>query len=57
MFAKLNKFFLPVWLFRFVSGSFQAVYTESMHSGPTVSCVNCVKCQSVVCPKHAFMTC
>ena len=25
--------FVPVWLFQFFSGSFQAVYTKSMYSG------------------------
>ena len=47
--------FVSVWLFHFLSGSFQAVNTESMYSGPTISCVNCVECWSVICPKHAFM--
>ena len=35
--------FVPVWLFQFFSGSFQAIYTKSMYSGPTVSCVNRVE--------------
>ena len=49
--------FVPVWLFQFFSGSFQAMYTKSMYSGPTVSCVNRMERWSVICPKHAFMPC
>ena len=49
--------FVPVWLFQFFSGSFQAAYTKSMYSGPTISYVNRMECWSVVCPKHAFMPC
>ena len=49
--------FVSVWLFHFFSGSFQAVNTESMYSGPTISCVNRVKCWSVIHPKHTFMPC
>ena len=30
--------FVSVWLFHFVNGSFQVVYTESMYSGLTISC-------------------
>ena len=44
--------FVPVWLFQFFSGSFQAVYTKSMYSGPIISCVNCVEHWSVICPKQ-----
>ena len=40
---------VPVWLFHFFSGSFQAVYTKSMYSGPIISCVNHVKRWSVIC--------
>ena len=49
--------FVSVWLFHFLSGSFQAVNTESMYSGPTISCVNHVEHWSFICPKHAFMPC
>ena len=49
--------FVPVRLFNFFSGSFQAVYIKSMYSGPIISCVNCVERWSVICPKHAFMPC
>ena len=49
--------FVPVWLFHFFSGSLQAMYTRSMYSGPTISCVNCVECWSVICPKHVLMPC
>ena len=48
--------FVPVLLFCFVSGSFQAAYINSMHSGPTISCVqNRMKHWSIVSPKHVFM--
>ena len=49
--------FFSVWLFPFFSGSFQAVYTKSMYSGPTTSCVNHMEHWSVICHKHAFMPC
>ena len=49
--------FVPVWLFHFFSGSFQAVYIKSMYSNPTISCVNRVERWSVICLKHAFMPC
>ena len=49
--------FIPVWLFHFFGGSFQAVYTKSMYSGPTISCVNRLERWSVICPKNAFMPC
>ena len=54
MLAKLM--FISLILFWFgcftlsVEASFQAVYTKST----AISCVNLV---SVVCPKHAFMSC
>ena len=48
---------VPVWLYHFFSGSFQAVYTKSMYSGLIISCVNRVECWSVICPKHAFVPC
>ena len=36
--------FVPVWLFHFVCGSFtDAVHSESMYSGPTLSRVNHMK--------------
>ena len=36
--------FVPVWLFHFVCGSFtDAVHSESMYSGPTLSYVNRMK--------------
>ena len=36
--------FVPVWLFHFVCGSFKdAVHSESMYSGPTLSYVNRMK--------------
>ena len=36
--------FVPVWLFHFVCGSFtDAVHSESMCSGPTLSYVNRMK--------------
>ena len=50
---KLFSFSLAV-SYCFVSGSFQ---TKRMYSGPNVSCVNWMKRQSVVCPKHAFLPC
>ena len=35
---------VPVWLFHFVCGSFtDAVHSESMDSGSTLSYVNCMK--------------
>ena len=49
--------FVPVWLFQFFSGSFQAVYTKSMYFGPIISCVNHVECWSIICPKRALMPC
>ena len=33
----LNFFKVPVWLFHFFSGSFQAVYNKKMYSSPTIS--------------------
>ena len=49
--------FVSVWLFHFFSRSFQAVNTESMYFGPTISCVNHVERWSVICHKRAFMPC
>ena len=44
--------FISLVLFQF--GCF-AMSVKSMHSGPTVSCVNCAKCWSDVCPIYAFI--
>ena len=55
MFISLVLF--TVWQFHFVSGNFQTAYAKIMYSSPTISCVNHMKCQSVVCPKRAFMPC
>ena len=41
---RINTGFVSVWLFHFLSGSFQAVYMKSMYSGPTIPCVNRVEC-------------
>ena len=39
--------FVPVWLFQFFSGSFQAVYTKSMYSGPN----------NILCESHGTLEC
>ena len=51
--------FVPVTLFCFVSGSFQAIFTKSMYSAPKISSFSvnslCLCELSIVCLKHAFI--
>ena len=58
-FNYFHKF--PVWLFCFVSGSFQ-VYTKVMYHSPTIFSFVFMNCfflceSSLLCPKHSVMPC
>ena len=46
--------FVPVWLFLFVTGSFQAVHTKSLSN--SILCESC-EMPECCCPKHTFTPC